>query len=336
MSKEYPCEIMRDLLPGYIDGILSKTGEGAVREHLQECSECRQYYEEMAGEIELVPGVVKVSEEQAAIDGLKKLHKFTRILKLTVGIVTGLLLFCFLAVLARVYVIGRPMSTAPLQITSYVYNEETGSLTLHGTVNVSGERVKRVTYRESDSEPYALNVLVYTAETIPFLSFLPAGQEQREFEITIPDAKGYLVYLACPEYDRREAYDWKTDHYEKLAEMEQEVYARIPGLDEEQDALDYVRGVETVDGEEGICYSVTTMLGEDAYYWRVNDQLLMYGDFAVLDLDIWISLEKPYHILIYDYRSGKYTEDFSIVADRKQNAEPEKLEWAEEYAGFTF
>ncbi|MDE6387918.1 MAG: zf-HC2 domain-containing protein [Lachnospiraceae bacterium] len=325
MNRVYPCDIIKDLLPGYIDGILSETGEDAVKEHLQECSVCWQCYEEMTEEIELMPGVGRVPEEQAAIDGFKKLHRLTRTLKLATGIVTGLLLLCFLSVLARVYVIGRPMSTAPLQITSYIYNEETGSLTLHGTVNVSGERVKRVAYKESDSEPYAMNVLVYTAETVPFLSFLPAGQEQREFEIIIPDAKGYIVYLACPEYDRREIYDWKTDHYEKLAEMEKEIYSRIPELNEEKDALSYVRGIESINGEEGICYSVTTMIGDDAYYWWFNDQMVMHGDFATLNLDIWISLEEPYHILIHDYRTGEYTEDFSIVADRKQNAKPEEL-----------
>ena len=329
MNREYPCEVIQDLLPGYIDGILSKTGADVVKEHLKECDGCRRCPEDIAEELQLASDMRTNVGEQTVIDGFRKLRRITRTLKLTVGIVTGLLLLCFLSVLARVYVIGRPMSTAPLQITSCTYSEETDDLTLHGTVNVSGERVKRVVYRESDTEQYAMNVLVYTTETVPFLSFLPAGQEQREFEITIPDAKGYIVYLACPEYDRREVYDWKADHYEKLAKMEEEIYTHIPGLNEEQDALDYVRGIKTINGEEGICYGVTTMLGDDAYYWRFNDQLAMYGDFAVLDLDIWISIEEPYHILIYDYRSGEYTEDFSIVADRKQSAEPEKLEWME-------
>ncbi len=330
MNRTYPCEIIQDLMPGYIDGILSMTGENSVKEHLQECDRCRQYYEEMTGKIQPAADDGTVLKEQAAIDGFKKLRKHTRKLKLAAGAAGGLLLLCFLALLLRVYVIGRPMSTAPLQITRCIYDEEKDSLTLQGTLNVSGERVKRVVYKESDNEPYVINVLVYTAETIPFLPFFSAGQEQRGFEITILDAKGYDIYLACPEYDRVQVYDWQKGHYEKLAEMEREIYARIPGLDEETDALDYVRGIETLDGEEGICYSVTTMLGDDAYYWRFNNQLVMYGDFAVLDLDIWISLEEPYHILIHDYRTGEYTEDFSVVADRKQNAEPEELIWTQQ------
>ena len=42
MNREYPCEVIQDLLPGYIDGILSKTGADAVKEHLKECEGCRR------------------------------------------------------------------------------------------------------------------------------------------------------------------------------------------------------------------------------------------------------------------------------------------------------
>lgn len=149
----------------------------------------------MAEEIHLASDTRTNFEEQTAIDGFRKLRRITRTLKLTVGIVTGLMLLCFLSVLARVYVIGRPMSTAPLQITSCTYSEETDDLTLHGTVNVSGERVKRVVYRESDTEQYAMNVLVYTTETVPFLSFLPAGQNRESLRLPYPMRKDILFIL---------------------------------------------------------------------------------------------------------------------------------------------
>ena len=45
MNREYPCEVIQDLLPGYIDGILSKTGADVVKEHLKECDACRRCYE---------------------------------------------------------------------------------------------------------------------------------------------------------------------------------------------------------------------------------------------------------------------------------------------------
>ena len=44
MTKLDSCDIIRDLLPGYIDGVLSKTGTNAVKEHLDKCGECNRVY----------------------------------------------------------------------------------------------------------------------------------------------------------------------------------------------------------------------------------------------------------------------------------------------------
>ena len=43
------CEIIRDLLPNYADGLSSEATNEAVEEHLGQCIECREYYEEMCG-----------------------------------------------------------------------------------------------------------------------------------------------------------------------------------------------------------------------------------------------------------------------------------------------
>ncbi|MDE6738671.1 MAG: zf-HC2 domain-containing protein [Lachnospiraceae bacterium] len=326
MNREYPCDIIKDLLPGYIDGILSGTGRNAVEEHLIECSECRLSYEGMSEEMQAELGTVIIPEEQAALDGFKKVRQFTKKLKLTVGIMAGLLVLCFMSVLLKVYVIGSLMTTGPVEITDCSYDEETGNLVLGGTLHLADYHVSRIVCKESDDEEFVVNVHVYVAETLPFLL---SGQAQEDFSVTIPDAKGYVVYLAGPGYDRSEVYNWKHSHYEKLAEMEEEIYSRIPALDKEQDALSCNRGIESVNGKEGIAYTVTTMIGDDAYYWWFNDQLAMYGDFATLSLDIWISLEEPYQILVFDYGTGQYTDDFSLVEDRKKSAEPEVFEWAE-------
>jgi len=41
------CEIIKDLLPSYIDGLTSDVSNEAVEEHLAGCEDCRTYYEEM-------------------------------------------------------------------------------------------------------------------------------------------------------------------------------------------------------------------------------------------------------------------------------------------------
>ena len=43
----YPCGIIRDLLPLYIDDVCNEESRQAVENHLLECEKCRNYYEAM-------------------------------------------------------------------------------------------------------------------------------------------------------------------------------------------------------------------------------------------------------------------------------------------------
>ena len=53
MSK-IPCEIIRDLLPSYIDGLTSHVTNKAIEEHMKDCSACEEALQQMrAPEIEL-------------------------------------------------------------------------------------------------------------------------------------------------------------------------------------------------------------------------------------------------------------------------------------------
>ncbi|MCI8606494.1 MAG: hypothetical protein HFG72_06635, partial [Hungatella sp.] len=96
--------------------------------------------------------------------------------------------------------------------------------------------------------------------------------------------------------------------------LENEIYDHLTELDRTKDALSYNGGIEIVNGAEGICYSVHSVIGENATFWTLNDQLFTDGDFESRDFEIWISLDKPYQILINDYQSEEYTDDYSIIS----------------------
>lgn len=49
------CDIVRDLLPLYVDDVCSKKSREMIEEHLKECEECRKYYESLNG---ITPEVV--------------------------------------------------------------------------------------------------------------------------------------------------------------------------------------------------------------------------------------------------------------------------------------
>ena len=57
------CEIIRDLLPSYLDELTSAESNQAIEEHLQECKDCRKHLEAMKTEMVSERYVKKTAEE---------------------------------------------------------------------------------------------------------------------------------------------------------------------------------------------------------------------------------------------------------------------------------
>lgn len=65
------CDIIKDLLPVYIDGLTSEASNVEIKNHLAGCADCSAYYENMQREIEdAVPSVM-----DKEIDFLKKIRR---------------------------------------------------------------------------------------------------------------------------------------------------------------------------------------------------------------------------------------------------------------------
>ncbi|MCM1183909.1 MAG: zf-HC2 domain-containing protein [Roseburia sp.] len=308
MNEKYNCDVIRDLLPGYIDNLLSDTGSELVKKHLGECEECHKIYTEMEEDI----GKDDLSaHDTIAVDALKKIRKRTNRLKIIIGMLIGILFMFLLSVALKIYVIGKPLGTGYMSILNVIYDEETGQLTVDGKINLYSFHVSKVVWEEDENDPNIVNVIVYYAETIPF------AKDKTDFSVVIPNIKGKKVYLACPEYDRMEIYDWRTYHYEEVENLKNEIYGKIPELDEKTDALNCMQGITTVEGIEGISFSVDFIYGENAAYRLFNGMLTTDGELEPADFEIWISLKEPHKIFIYDYQTGEYTDDFSIISNRR-------------------
>ena len=46
------CDLIRDLLPSYLEGLTSESSNEEIRFHLENCGECREYYEQMRAPLE--------------------------------------------------------------------------------------------------------------------------------------------------------------------------------------------------------------------------------------------------------------------------------------------
>ena len=291
------CDIVRDLMPGYIDGVISEAGSSAVMEHLDECGECRRFFSEMKEDM----ADQSTPEERAALDGFKKIRSRTRYLKAAAALGGLLLAALVIGVFLKVYVVGSLLEQGAVMIPSVVYDEETDSLTVKGSMTYAGYRISRVEWRENPSIGARVDLFVYAAETLPF------EKEQQDFSITIPDMKGKVLYIVGSDYDNFRIYDWNNDHIGLLSELEEEIYTRVnPGCDREKVLISPVQGLQIVDGVEGIEYGVTFLSGDEPGYWKLGYMIVMHGDIAEAGYHIWISLEEPHQILIYDFSTGEY------------------------------
>lgn len=65
------CEVIKDLLPLYVDDVLSPDSRAIVEEHLSYCSECKEYYQMLKAPGEDY-GQKKKADEKAALRKIKK------------------------------------------------------------------------------------------------------------------------------------------------------------------------------------------------------------------------------------------------------------------------
>lgn len=69
---KYPCEMIKDLLPLYVDAVASKESRAAVDEHLAECDSCREYAAAMAAGDVVMSDSEKKKEDKMMSDSLQK------------------------------------------------------------------------------------------------------------------------------------------------------------------------------------------------------------------------------------------------------------------------
>ena len=74
MKNDLPCEVVRDLLPSYIDGLTSPETAELIKAHLSTCETCRAIHREMTGQ-------EPPKAEQPELDYLKKIRASGRRLR---------------------------------------------------------------------------------------------------------------------------------------------------------------------------------------------------------------------------------------------------------------
>lgn len=299
MTEIKDCDIIKDLLPGYAENLLSKAGTDAVDHHLANCPACCRIYRELKEE----PKEISSPQERTALDGFRKLRRRTRHLKILAASSLALILTAVFCGFCMLFLIGRPAGTSWIDAVSCSYDEENDSLTVSGHAN--NLNIQKVVWENNDQDNDNINVLVYEVESLPFLS------ETHDFSITIPDIRGRNVYLACPNYDRFPIYNWENDHYQLVEEMKEMIYQQVASLDKESYIL-YFHPIEEKDGRDWMVFSIDHVVGEGAAWWYYGDRMVTDGDLEPVGSEVWVTLDEPHEVWIYDYTAGTFQRNDSM------------------------
>ena len=99
----YPCDLIQDLLPLYLDDVCSKQSKTVVEQHLLKCPNCRKYYSAMreADEIIIVPpNAEREIQKATSFQSIKKTLFRKQILIAAVSIIVlAIIAFAVISVL---------------------------------------------------------------------------------------------------------------------------------------------------------------------------------------------------------------------------------------------
>lgn len=114
MKNDLSCEVVRDLIPGYCDGLLSEVSKQAVDAHLEQCESCRG---EACGELSFGWGKPEDEEDLLFAKAFRKLNLGYRFL---IGTCIGLVILVVAACVAgglQNFWSNRVYNVVPEQIT---------------------------------------------------------------------------------------------------------------------------------------------------------------------------------------------------------------------------
>ncbi len=116
-TSKIPCAVIKDLLPSYAENLTGEETGELVREHLEECPDCKAAYEAMRGAIPSETGENSgIAAEPPEIDYLKKIRNTGR--KKIIAAVLIVLLLAGATVLAKVYLYGSPVEEFHMTVSS--------------------------------------------------------------------------------------------------------------------------------------------------------------------------------------------------------------------------
>ncbi|MDE5781721.1 MAG: zf-HC2 domain-containing protein [Lachnospiraceae bacterium] len=74
MDRELACEIVKDLLPLYVDGMVSDVSKKSIENHLEYCTDCNEVYHDMAFNLEMEKQPSEVQDVKRFLKKTKRMY----------------------------------------------------------------------------------------------------------------------------------------------------------------------------------------------------------------------------------------------------------------------
>ncbi len=235
------CDIVKDLLPLYVEHLTSQTSSAAVEEHLETCETCKNAYLEMKAP---TPPVQYSREPAESFSNYVKKKK--RILGLKTASITALVVLAVLFVASRFFAVGGAIYLLALDSAKAQVQEDTdvshylwymGDSAKKEYVNKWGmdETIFPETItNEMDVTDYKM--VYYNPWDKQFLSYLAVNYDEESYEKEVKRLKDY----ASTDYLGNYGADGFSDGYTLLAMESDPYYGFVYALSNQNRQIVYV------------------------------------------------------------------------------------------------
>ncbi|MEY8353196.1 zf-HC2 domain-containing protein [Lachnospiraceae bacterium 54-53] len=172
MKDGLDCNIVRDILPLYAEKLTSEESNTAIRQHLEQCEDCRKYLENIKKPVDF-PTV-----PQMEIDYMRKVKlSFKRRAYILAGVIAAFFIV-LLGIFLHLFIIGTPIFIGDLPI-NYEWNYDTDSeiYSIHGTIGQTNTSVRIKIFE--DKRNNQIKIKIY--EIMPSIFF-----NSNQFSVNIP------------------------------------------------------------------------------------------------------------------------------------------------------
>ena len=189
MSKQ--CDIVRDILPLYVDGACSEASAEMVKEHLNACADCNAIYQKLLSH---TSEDVLHEESESVIMRHEAKEKQRGRKKITIAVLVSIAL-CIIAIFTALFLLPINIAYEPVKINFPFEVEDVENVEMYHYDGVPASAEKKVVVAENDIKTLYdkfkdLSLKDKTTEET-------AGADVTSFRFNLSDGTSYDLIYAC-------------------------------------------------------------------------------------------------------------------------------------------